>query len=131
VPTTGPRIQVALDDTTYQVLRNLSKVARLSMSRICSDLITEAAPLLARSAKMIEDAARLTEEAKDQLRLDLVREERIVTRAAGHAFGALASAEQAIKKAAGRAPGGRAAPARGRTAAKSTTPQRRPRTPGQ
>lgn len=129
MPTTGPRIQVALDDTTYRVIRRLSKAARLSMSRLCADVIEQAAPLMARSTKMLEDAARLSEEAKDQLRRDIAKEERVLTRATGQAFGALAATEEAIRKAS-RAPGGGEARARGREAAK-TGIRRPPRTPGQ
>jgi hypothetical protein len=128
---TQPRIQVMVDATTHRVVKRLSKAARLSMSRICADVIEQAAPVLARSVKMLEAAAQLSEEAKVQLRLDIAKEERIARTAYGNAMGALAETEVAIRKAAGRAPGGGEARARGRPAAKPTgRHRRRTKTPG-
>lgn len=120
---TQPRIQVMVDATTHRVVKRLSKAARLSMSRICADVIEQAAPVLARSVKMLEDAAKLSEEAKAQLKRDLAREEAIARKAYGSAFEALAATENAIQKAAG---GGRAAPATGAPGRH----RRRTRTPG-
>jgi hypothetical protein len=117
MPTTRHRVQVMLDQEHFETIRDLAKATRLSMSCICADVIGEAAPLLARSVQMVQDASRLTSESMAQLRLDIAKEERVLQRAAGQAFGALAGAEAAIRKAAGRAPGGRAAGARGRLAA--------------
>jgi hypothetical protein len=97
---TQPRIQVMVDATTHRVVKRLSKAARLSMSRICADVIEQAAPILARSVKMLEDAAKLSEEAKVQLRRDIAKEERIARTAYGNAMGALAETETVIRRAA-------------------------------
>jgi hypothetical protein len=109
MPTKQRRVQVMLEPEHFATVRDLAKATRLSMSRICADVIEEAAPIMLRSLAMLRDAARLTEEAKVQLRRDLTREERVLHRAQGQAFGALAAAEAAIAKA-GR---GRAAAAPG------------------
>ena len=98
---TLPRIQVAVTPDTDRIVTRLAKATRLSKSRICADVIEEAAPLMARSLKMLLDAAKLTEQARVELRKDIAREERIMQTAAGSAFGALAAAEAAIAKAGG------------------------------
>jgi hypothetical protein len=123
MPTTRHRIQVQVDPLTYRTISRLAKAGRMSMSRICADVIEQAIPVIGRSAKMLEDAARLSEEAKDQLRLDLAREEATARQAYGQAFNALAASEAAIRKAAGRATGGGEARARGRPGA--AKPRRR------
>jgi hypothetical protein len=112
MPTKHRRVQVLLDPDDFAVVRDLARATRLSMSRICADVVGEAVPIMARSLAMLEDAARLTEEAKAQLRYDLRREERIAERAKVQAWGALAAAEAAIAKA-----------GRGRAAAAPTRPK--------
>lgn len=130
MPTTGPRIQVALDETTYDVIRRLSKASRLSMSRICADVIDQAAPVMARSTKMLEAAAALSEEARDQLRRDIAKEEKVARRAYGQAFAALAATEAAIH-AAKEGPGGLPRAGGPRPASTTRKPKTRRRTPGQ
>jgi hypothetical protein len=124
MPTKLRRVQVMLDPKHFDTLQALSKSTRLSMSRLAADVIEEAIPLLSRALAMLNDAAKLTEEAKTQLRRDLGKEERLVMRAQGQAYGALASAEAAIAKAArrGRAAGAPGGPRR--------LPKPRGRTPG-
>jgi hypothetical protein len=101
MPTKRHRVQVMLAPEHFATLRDLAKAARLSMSRIAADVIEEAAPIMARSLAMLNDAATLTEEAKKQLRRDIAREERTMTRAASLAYGSLAATEAAIRKAGG------------------------------
>lgn len=123
MPATQPRIQVMVDATTLRVVKRLAKASRLSMSRVCADVIEQAAPLMARSVKMLEDAAKLSAEARSQLKRDLAKEEKIAVQALGTAMGALAETEKALRKAAGGGGEARATGAVGRH-------RRRTRTPG-
>jgi hypothetical protein len=103
MPTKHRRIQVLVRADTYRTVSKLAKVSRLSMSRICADLIEEAAPVLARARTMLDDAARLTDEARSTLRRDMGKAVKGAERAHGIAMATIAETEAAIRKAGGGA----------------------------
>lgn len=123
MPTTRHRVQVMLEPEQFEAVRDLAAATRLSMSRICADIITEATPLLNRAAAMTVAAASLTDEARALLKPGLERTEDQLIGNAARAYAALADTEAAIKRAS-RASGGGEARARGRVA---TPPPRRSR----
>jgi hypothetical protein len=114
MPTPRPRIAVLLPLDQYEAVRDLAKATRLSMSRVIADVIEPAVPFLIRSTEMLRQSALLTEEAKFSLRRDLDKQEKVLMKAAGSAYHALAETEAAIKRAGGGARSGPRQPARRR-----------------
>lgn len=101
MPTAHKRIQVLLTPEQYEVVHELAKATRLSMSRIVSDIVEPSVPLLVRSRQMLQNAAKLTEEARAALRPDLDKHEKDLRLAASAAYEALAETEATIRRAGG------------------------------
>jgi len=102
MPSTLPRVQVRLTHEQYAAIAAIAARSRLSMSRIVSDIIEPHLPVLRSAAKMLEDAAHLTEKARADLAPMLAANERRVVRAHADAFATLAETQDAISKARGR-----------------------------
>lgn len=68
MPTARPRIAVTLTEEQAQLLRRLKQLNGLSMSETVGDLIDAAAPILARTAHILELAAAAPDATKRELR---------------------------------------------------------------
>lgn len=71
-----PRLQISLDPAALAVVRRLAKQQRAPASRVVSELIEEAAPLLARMAETLESLEATAKAHKDRIRGSLEASER-------------------------------------------------------
>lgn len=123
MPSSKPRVNLTLEPVAFETLTRLSKAAKLPRARLLADLLDEALPLMERSAVMLEQAATLSAEARQQLRHKVDGLDAQATAGALQVFDAITKAETAIRKARKAAPRStRSVPAGGR---------RPPRTPAQ
>lgn len=99
MPSTKPRVNLTLEPEAFATLTRLSKAAKLPRARLLADLLEEALPLMERSAAMLEQAATLSAEARDQLRAKVDQLDTQATAGAGQVFDAIAQAESVIREA--------------------------------
>jgi hypothetical protein len=125
MPSNLPRVQVRLTPEQYDAIAAIAKRARLSMSRVVSDIIEPHLPVLRSAAQMLKDAAEMTDEARAALRPMIDANERKMERAVINAYRTLAETEAAMTKAREGA-GGMARRAAPRT---RTGPKPRAKTP--
>ncbi len=66
--TSKPRVNVTLEPEVYELLKRLSRLNGESMSKIIGDFLDSVTPVLARVADVLETAANVQDEARDDLR---------------------------------------------------------------
>lgn len=68
MPTIKPRVQVTLDFQTHEVIQRLAAAQGRTRGAIIAELLDSVAPVLARTAAMIEAASEASEQVKSGLR---------------------------------------------------------------
>ncbi len=99
MPSTKPRVNLTLEPEAFETLTRLSRAAKLPRARLLSDLLEEALPLMERSALMLEQAATLSAEAREQLRTRAAALDAQAGAGFGQVVDAIAQAETAIRQA--------------------------------
>jgi hypothetical protein len=109
MPTLKPRITITLTDEQHEVLSEVAKGQKVSMSSIVVDLLDTAIPVLKRVADLVQAAQKAPQEALAQLKLSLGRAEDEVRGMQDDVLGQL---DSLVKEAAGDGDARRRTPAR-------------------